>query len=276
MEIYLDLYFLVNMSMDFFMLLILKRMMQSPAGWLRLLWGSGAGALASCMAVLWPGIPWLLAFCLEILVPAALMIRIGFHPGSARSFLKYLLVLFLEAFLLGGVMEAMYQKMEKHGTAGTGGLKVLSFLFMAAFGGLVVWILWDWGFSVRRERRMLRTVVLTAGEKRISATGYLDTGNRLRDPKEGRPVHIVSEELWNRLGKEETGREIQIIPFHTIGNALGFMEAVEIDSMEIRGFRESVRILKKPLVAKTPNPLCQDGSYDVLLHEEAEASEDAL
>lgn len=267
--IYLDVYFLVNCGMDLVLLLILRRILKVQAKLRRLILAGMAGAAFSCLAVLWWDMPAALYLPAEVILPAAVMVQAAFRPLGFRVFLKELLILLLEAFLMGGVMETVYQHMENGwNSAGRPGMPFLFFLLAAALAAGTVYILWDWGFEIRKERRTLFRLSLEAAGRRIETTGYLDTGNRLRNPENGRPVHIVSEKVWKLLYSPET--EVFWIPYHTVGNALGMMEGMEVAAMEIWWGKGRKTDICGAVIAKSPCPLCEDGSYDVLLHGSAE------
>ncbi len=273
MVCYLDLYFLVNCGMDVSLLLILRTLLKSRTGIRRLFLGSMAGAALSCAALWLTALPTALSLPLEVFVPAAVMVWIAFRPGDVRTFLKFLLILLLEAFLMGGVMESLYQNLESGGRSPS--VAWILVLLPLAFGA--VYVLWDWGFEVRRERRMLRTVILQAVEKTVTAIGYLDTGNHLSEPQSGRPVHIVSEKLWRQLHQPET--PVFSVFYHTVGNPLGQMEVMELSSLKVLGDKvledgrehgKEAAVYAPALVARAPYELCRDGSYELLLNESAE------
>ena len=50
-EWYIDIFFLVNFSMDVLLLLLLGKILKLPIKWLRLIAGGMAGAGAACLAV---------------------------------------------------------------------------------------------------------------------------------------------------------------------------------------------------------------------------------
>ncbi len=274
---YIDIYFFVNFGMDFLLLKLLGKLLKVPVSFRRLAAGAGMGAAGSCLSVLLWRLPAAVSGGMIGLVTAAVMIGISFRPRTLRSFVKTLLLFFMEAFCIGGMMEAMYQ----HTSAGyylawilQGGiLEGLPFL-TAVFCALGAWFgfrfLWLNMTELRKERRHLYQIRLTAGDNSVRTVGYLDTGNCLQEPEQGLPVHIVSETLWNSLKMPESGT-VQI-PFHTIGNPWGVMEGMRIDILEIREETGEKKILSGVWIARTPFRLTKDGSYEVLLHKETFSS----
>lgn len=264
-EWYIDIFFLVNFSMDVLLLLLLGKVLKVPVRWVRLIGAGIAGAVAACLAVWFWFLPGILVWLLGIILPGGLMIWIAFRPGTVREFVKMVLVFFLEAFCVGGIMEALYEHM-RGSVLIEKGLPVVGWGFLAAGGWFGFRFFWLTAMEIKRERQELYQLSIQVGEEKIWAVGYLDTGNCLYEPEGGRPVHIVSESLWNKL--KEPGADVVFVPFRTIGNPLGMMEAVEIDRMEVWEENGKSRILSKPVVARAPFKITRDGSYDVLLHKE--------
>lgn len=266
-EWYIDIFFLVNFSMDVLLLLLLGKVLKVPVRWGRLIIAGITGAAVACLAVWFWYLPGLVVWILGILLPGGLMVWIAFRPWTVREFVKMILVFFLEAFCVGGIMEALHGKIGG-GALAHKGMPVLVWGLLAGGGWFGFRFFWLTAMEIKKERRELYGVSIHMGGEKISAVGYLDTGNCLYEPKEGRPVHIVSESLWKRLRCPEA--EIVSVPFRTVGNPLGVMEAMEVDRMDVGEENGRQRVFEKPLVAKAPFKITRDGSYDVLLHKETD------
>ncbi len=283
-ELYIDVYFAVNAAMDAWILYILRKLLRSGASWKRIAAGAGAGAAAASLMivcyVMWGGrrFPEPAAALLQgvwaaaqILVPSSAMILAAFRPRCVREFAKELLTCFFLAVCMGGIMEAICRYagwdcgiLPFTESGGPGELTLLALLFMAAGTGFLVRFLWDCAWESRREKERYRLVWLRMGGRRIRALALYDTGNRLRDPKSGRGVSIVSEKLWLQLLGDQEGSEIFRIPFSTVSSPLGIMEAARIDGIQIEGERE----IAFPMIGRAPFAVSRDGSYEVLLHED--------
>lgn len=266
-EWYIDIFFLVNFSMDVLLLLLLGKILKLPIKWLRLIAGGMAGAGAACLAVWFWYLPAIWVWLGGILLPGGLMIWIAFCPGTMREFIKQVLVFFFESFCVGGIMEALYEHVAESSLAGKG-MPVLIWGLLAAGAWFGFRFLWLSATEIKKERQELYKVSFQIGKEKISAVGYLDTGNCLYEPKEGRPVHIVSDNLWRKLKCSEA--DVVSIPFRTIGNPLGMMEAARVDEMEVWEENGRKRIFREPLIARAPFKITRDGGYDVLLHKETD------
>lgn len=270
-ELYIDVLFLVNFGMDFGLLLAVKKILKSAGQAGRLFLASLFGAAAACAAAAFSlktdFFPAVSAAWEFFLVPF-FMARIAFGPRSFRETFKEMLVLEATAICLGGLIEALYE----HTPAGYGlamllrgdlaeGMPVLVWIFAAAGSWFLFRYVWLTMTETRRETAHLRHVTLQAGTVRVRTLGFLDTGNRLTEPKTGRPVHIVSEKLWKKLLGPES--RIFRIPYCTVGNPAGLMDVMKVDVLSVEGQTEE----PEALIGRAPFPFSKNGRYEVLLHE---------
>ena len=292
---YIDVFFFVNFSMNLILLLLSGKILKRRAARLRLCGSAALGAVIACAAV-W-GTGYLTrnmtaaatgaVFLAAGLAAPVLMVRLAFRPESARELARETMLFLFAAVCVGGGMGLIYDHtMLGYGLARflTGGREMsLAALCFAAFGAVFLFrYLWLAASETRKEKERLCMVTLRAGEKRLEAMAYRDSGNSLTEPESGGPVSVVSERVWKELKAEGAGGgRIRWLSYRTIGNPFGVMEAMQIDSIE-----ECGRVLRgqnrlppagsaaaaggdcRPWVARAPFPVSQDGSYDVLLHRE--------
>jgi stage II sporulation protein GA (sporulation sigma-E factor processing peptidase) len=270
-ELYIDVIFFVNFFMDSLLLYFLRGFLRKPASLRRIICGGAAGGLFGCMEIWLLKLPgWVTAAA--SLGAAAGMMKIVYRPGDLRELVKETGSFWLLAILAGGIMEFFYD-CTRAGfyleTAVRGKrehvLPLLTWLFLAAGTCLLAAGLGQFAREMRRERRNRYLVVLADGDEVVETTGYLDTGNLLREPGTGGGVQIVAERIWYMFAGAEK-KKVRI-PYHTVGNPHGEMEGIQIESMKIcrAGGRITVR---EPWIARAPYKLTGDGSYEVLLHGE--------
>ena len=224
-EWYIDLYLLINLLMDAGLLWSLGKVFQIPLRWRQIVSGAAFGAVGACgeawIRLLFldigtkMGVPVAKAFVriqvisivLLVLFPAG-MIRLCFGRRDWRTFLKLYVMLYLEAFLAGGILEAVRQQVEVRG------VPFWAVFFLTAGVFLLIRFFYLFYQDVKEERKYCYPVVLKYGKQKVNAIGYLDTGNQLVRPKDRVPVHVVSEQVWKQLfdgaDKEEK------IPDHSI------------------------------------------------------------
>lgn len=274
-EVYIDVVFFVNLAMDFAVLAVLNRMLGTRAGALRLAAGAAVGALWACAVTLAPGLPlWARAFGTYV-AAAGLMAAAAFRPRSLKSLARAVLGLYGSAAVLGGIMTALYQ----HTRAGyylelllrgerAGGLPVFLWLLVAAgsaAGGYGLMGLWGEWLKGRIYGRRYCFVTLCCQGNQIRVRALLDTGNCLREPVSGRPVHVATAKVMARLCPKVEG--VIYIPFQAVGTEQGLLPALFLDWMEVELDRDICR-LKRPLVAVAREGLSPGDSYEMLLQQE--------
>lgn len=90
---------------------------------------------------------------------------------------------------------------------------------------------------VRRNRfseEHVFDVELIIGEISISTSGFVDTGNQLRDPVSGKPVAVADSCVWSKLSEAGavTGERMCLIPYETVDGS-GLMYGVRSDRIRI-------------------------------------------
>ena len=107
--VYIDVVFFVNAVMDFVVLAILNRILDSGAGWGRLLSGAAVGGLWACLVSVLPGMPVWLRGMGTYLGVSGLMVFLAFRPAGLKALARAVLGMYLVTAVLSGVMLAIYQ-----------------------------------------------------------------------------------------------------------------------------------------------------------------------
>lgn len=182
------------------------------------------------------------------------MTGIAFEPGTWGRGIFFLMV---SVLCFGGTVEAL--------------LTMVPLGMIAA--SLVSWILlrgiWRWYQKSRRKMEREVPLLLTWKEKTIEAVALVDTGNRLREPASGRPVSILEKDSARELlgsGWEER-KGFLLIPYHSIGRDLGWMQGVVLDRMIILTPEGECQV-KNPVFAISSGSVSRNHQYQVILHEE--------
>lgn len=247
-ELYIDVFFLVNFMMDYLLLRLTGKMMKCSATHGRIVAGAAAGALCACAAMV---IPWINTFVKFILLHAAgsiLMVKIGFKIGWDRTFLRACIMLYISAFLVGGVMEYFHQYVRRASL----------FFALALVGYFVSLGIWELVTYLAGRNIVRCKVRLIKEDREYMAEALIDTGNRLRDPATGKPVSIISARAWEMLGAKESC----YIPYHSVGKPDGVLPAAALDKMCVYG--KAPVWLDRPIVA-----VCEDitdDDYEMLVH----------
>lgn len=250
MTVYIDGVFLLNVLVDFLLLLAAARLCGYPAKIPRVLLAAVAGG-AYAVCCLLPGFHFL-GNILWRAVSLLAMSAIAF--GASKSALRRGVVFAFLSLALGGAVMGM----------GKGGLVgILS-------AAVVVYFLCRFGFHGRIGGRNYVPVELTYGQKRLRVTALQDTGNTLRDPVTGRDVLVVGadvaaqltgltyEQLSTPVESLDALPGLRLIPYHSVGSQGGFLLALRLKNVKIGAWQGS------SLVAFAPNGLCEEGTYQAL------------
>lgn len=277
--VYIDVVFAVNTIMDMMVLSILNRVLSYRTTKKRLLSGAVIGGIWSCVVSVIPGIPPGVEILGTYVAVSSLMAIAAYHLRTAREVVKSVAGIYMVSAVLGGVMLMLYE----HTKAGyyawrilkagqDSGIPILAWIFMAAGAVLACY-----GFSggiralIRSmaHRKDLCRVILKYGEREEAVTGLMDTGNMLREPVSGQPVHVASEGLMRRLCPAVKG--VVYVPYQSVGTSHGILPAVYIDRMEVE--QEGRKYcLEKPLIAITKQSLSPSGEYQILIQKTDEGT----
>lgn len=265
MEVYIDLYFLVNAGMDLLCLCMTAAILHRPAKRWRLLLAALLGGLyASCVLLF--GINEKLSVVLDLLTAILLVaVALSQRNGSVLRLFQNTGVYTLLSALLGGVMTILYRFLNRLDlpleTLEGDGLSAWMFALLAAIAGF---------FTVRGGRLFRRSAAtktveleITIEQKTVRLCALVDSGNFLTDPISGRSVILADSaklspylppQLQSALkhpasAQAEYAKRIRLIPTKT-ATGEGMLAAFAPDRLVIVTGKE--RTEGNDLVAPTP------------------------
>lgn len=118
---------------------------------------------------------------------------------------------------------------------------------------------------MRRSRAYQYEVELVFGDQHIWVKACHDTGNYLRDPFTGKPVHVLDGACWTEELKEMYPR--RLIPYHTVGRPDGRMWVATIDRMILRQGDKTIEKIQ-PVIGCAQEPVFLKGEIQMILHNE--------
>jgi len=291
MEIYGDVYFLLNLAADFFLLWMTALWAREEPRPLRIFGASLAGAAYALALLFLPALFWTLPARLVIGLP---MVGLAFGLGDLGRFLRLAGIYYGINFLAGGASYALTIAGPASGLIPGGiywlkdrGLIPVIMMACATGGKLLFDVI---ARRARVSRLLVPAEVVFAGQ-RVALKGFLDTGNNLRDPVTASPV-IVAEYpavrsllppgilkaingegevdpflLTGVLGDGPWSARFRLIPFSTLGREKGLLLGFRPD--EVRVWRGSTpHTSRKAIVGVYPRRLSRDGSFNALLSPE--------
>ena len=273
-EFYIDVFFVVNLFMDFFVLCLTNRILRGSAKPWRALLGALAGAL---------GISLFFWLSKEINTVNILIFSIGMsfamvwldcRPCRGKELLAGVLACWGISFLLGGLLYALPPR------AGKGILIFFTITFTA------YWIL-NTGirlFKYLKGKAVLRCrVILETGGQKIELKGLLDTGNCLTDTDTGKPVCVMEKSRFSGMlekkqqdalesfcAMEDFGEgdaenlKPRFLIYTALGCERGLLPVVTADRLAI--FWEGKKIcLSHAAIGLSDAPLSPYGKFEIII-----------
>ena len=198
MIIYVDLVILLNVFLDFTLLMSVSVILTRNTKVKRLLLGSIIGGLSTIL--LFINVNTLVSFILKILLGIMMVIAsFGYH--SIKYTLNNLFYLYTFSFSVGGVM---YLLMDK-----------AYYNYIVLIGGFIISLI----FYIKMLKKYQTTyhnyysVEIVIKNKKYLVTGYLDTGNKLYDTYHHRPVVIIDKNIKYEL------EDVIYVPYLSLNNS---------------------------------------------------------
>ena len=251
MEVYLDLLILLNFLVDLLLILGTNRLAGHPLGGKRGIPAALLGAVYAGACVL-PGFGFL-ANTLWRLVSLALMGGLAF--GVSQSGIRRTILFVFLSMALGGIAMGLNRGGFWSLVLSAGGV---CFLCLAGFRG-----------KVRQQQYV--PVQIRCGDRHVSLTALVDTGNTLCDPVSGRPVLVVEGGVARQLLQltaEQVAHPVEtlamarlpglrLIPYNAVGKTAGLLLGIRADQVEMNGKETDC------IIAFAPQKLGQ-GQYQAL------------
>lgn len=252
MVVYLDVYFSLNLWMDVLLLATTAAVCRERVKIRRLIAAAVIGAGGACVLLTltrW----WQL---LGALITAVGMMRVVFPhlrwTGLARVTTVYIVV----AIFLGGAINWWYFEALRDAKEGALGMWQVCVFGGVAAAAIIVGMR-GWWQRRKREKNTYRVLLRIQGMD-IITTGFLDTGNCLKD-EFGRPVHICEREI---VGEGTVLRESFNVTYNSLAGE-GQVEVVRADRLVVPELNVDE---DGALIGLTEKRLFRDGSCHMLLN----------
>ena len=244
--VYLDLFFLINFSMDFLCFYLSGTLLSSKLSKLRMIAGAVLGGLYAD-ASLFLDTRGSVKIAVHILV-CILMCATVF---GIRSLIAHTLTYVATSAVLGGFMTALFELLNTleipEGEIKSDGISAWTLLLLALISGIIT--LLGARFFRRKSARRYATVSLKYKGKEKTLKGFCDSGNLLCDPLSGKPCVIADQRaLDGVISKQilyatpesisilntDDAKRIRLVPAKT-ATGTGMLIAVRVDSLELEG-----------------------------------------
>ena len=214
MEMYIDLFFIFNVIMDYIIIMSTSILLKRRTSYIRMILSSLIGGISSL--VLFTSLN---KIVIEI-VSIVIMVLISFGYKGIRYLINNILYMYILSTLLGGIIYLF-------------NIKVSNSMFLTYL--IIIVIIIEIMLLYIKENKKMRSIynnyykvdIYFKDREKLSLIGFVDTGNNLYDPYKKRPVIIVP----NKYIKED---KYILVPYHTI-NGNGLLKCIKPDIIFIDG-----------------------------------------
>ena len=251
--VYVDLFFLINFSMDFLCFFLTSRLLSRPMSLARGIFGAAIGGLYSDIA-LFLNVGRIWSLILDFVACGVMCAVVFGERKKARSLPLYILVFTAISMTLGGIMTALFNLFNRMPffdgvtQVESDGISVWVFALLAAISGVIT--LMGGSFFRRRTAQTRATVELRYEGKSVCLRAMADSGNLLRDPLSGKPCVIAdigavsallpqdiinaAREGSGRLEKidAKNAKNIRLIPTDTVSGK-GMLIGVRVERITV-------------------------------------------
>ncbi len=288
-EIYLDMLFILNFIMDYFIFWMVSKITYQKVSVKKLCLGSIIAAILYCLVVIIPFLRTIHIVFYLIMLPL-IPIKVIFKPKKIKAWIQSYIVANITALVIGGMTYGMlywvkeqnivfnsYKKMDKV-------FSIWLLIFSICFSYITIQT-----FSYYMQKRntgiqKLYKVIILYQDKKVDFEALLDTGNKVYDPITKYPVIIAEYKMLKPLlprgicdiyskeeditcivqeaSKCEFGARIRLIPYHSLGNPSGILIGFKADQVYI----EDNELIEDVIIAIYQHTLSAEDTYNGLLH----------
>lgn len=257
MTIYLDLIFLLNLFLDFLLLLTVSILLKRNAKIIRVFIGSFIGALS--IFTLFIKINSLELFFIKFFI-SIFMILISFGYKNIKYTFDNIIYLYLVSVILGGVLYMINDSIayKSIGLIFFHNGFSINILIIIILSPIILFLYLKQSAKLKEEYSKRYEVNITfLNKKKLNLTGFLDTGNNLYDPYKKRPIILINKELLNGYNPRYI-----LVPIMTVkDNSL--LKCFKIKEIVVNG----KKIEDEVLVGISDNNFKIEG-VDLLLHKQ--------
>lgn len=259
-DIYIDSFFLSNFLMDYYVLLLVCKLLKCTATHVRLLLGAVFGAVCACLCLVFLDVPEVIRVIISYGFVGLFMLKISFRIHHFQTLFRALVYLYVVTFLYGGFFSFLNQLSPFVQQYELSLLSIISFGYF--FCLIAITIIKKMNKS---KLENIYQVTLTLGGKEHQVKALLDTGNSLTEPISQKPVSIIEFAILEPFILELEEKGMRVVPYHSVGMSNGLLKAYEFEVLNITNEECNITV-KKEYIAVYDGILSAKGSYQMILH----------
>ena len=238
MTIYIDMVFLLNIILDFILLMSVSVILTRNAKLKRIILGSMIGGVSTTL--LFVNISSMILFLLKIVL-GFFMVIATFSFKNIKYTLNNLFYLLTISFILSGILYLFLNKL------------IYNYFLLIFFFIIICYIYIKQMKNYQENYVNYYQVKILYNNKKYDLVGYLDTGNKLYDPIKKRPVILTCVKI-NILDKD-----LIYVPFTSI-NTEGIIKCFKPDKLFVNN-----KLFNNYLIGLSNKKIKIDG-VDLILH----------
>lgn len=206
---------MINVLYDFLILTSVSMLLKRNASFKRIIFGCliGCSTMATLFLSLNKGVLLLLKF-----ITSLSMVIVTFGP---KRFYENLFYFYIVTIIIGGFQYLM-----------TGDEYQVNIIIMGILSPIIIGLYIKSQRAYKLEITKEYHVVIVDGDDAYTCTGYMDTGNTLKDPLTGYPVILIKDTYTF------TSKKVFYVPYQVLGNAsilsCILVDKVIVDSKEVK------------------------------------------
>lgn len=226
MKIYIDLILLLNFGFDLLLLLSVSIILRRKTEIYKLLLGAFLGSIS--VLTLFINITSKQLFLLKVLISIIMNIT-SFGYKNIKYTLKNIIYLYLSSIILGGglyLINIEFSYNNKGIIFYNNGLSI-NFIILVILSPIIIYIYTKECKNMKNNYSNYHNVKIKVKDKQIECIGYIDTGNKLKDPYKKRPIILINNQNFIK----EDYKKIMVPAQTIIGTKL--IECIKIDELKI-------------------------------------------
>lgn len=214
MKIYIDLFFLFNVIMDFIIITGVGIILKRRSNYIRILLSSLVGGVISLC--LFTNINNILVDIIGIMI----IVFISYGYKNIRYYINNIIYAYIISILIGGVIYLFQVKVTSD--------SIISYLIIIVIA-IEVLVLYIKEMKKVKDNynNYYKVDIYFKDKEKISVVGFLDTGNNLYDPYKKRPIILLD----NKYIREDN---YILVPYHTLSGD-GLLKCIKADIIFIEG-----------------------------------------
>lgn len=246
--------------MDYFLLLLVGKLLKCTATHLRLILGAAFGAGMACVCIILTNVPGFMRIVIAYGFVGIVMLKICFKIKEFRKLYSATLYLYFFTILYGGFfgwLKSQIPFFRKNG------LTLLSLVSSGYF--FCLFLLFSMKKIKENRSENLYHTTIYIDQEQIQVKALLDTGNSLMEPISKKPVSIIEKSVVEKYLESLRQNGFRAIPFHSIGKAHGILDGFEVTQIIITKEDRNI-VINKGIIGVYEGKLSGSGKYQMILH----------